>query len=272
MKRIPETFARLKRENRAAFIPYLMVGDPDLATTERLLCALADLGCDAIELGLPFSDPVADGPVIQAAGLRALKNPASFSDIFAMIRRFRQKYAHIPLVFMGYANPVYRYGTEMFCNEASHAGGDALLLVDVPMEEQGAFTHPALPLIPLMTPLTPKDRQAAILASCDPNSFVYLVARVGITGKATALTDTLRILYETIKKQSHVPVVLGFGIKTPHDIAHVATFADGVVMGSAFVNLYARTHPLLVGETLHPDVQVFVEDCCQSTYTFPKKG
>ena len=272
MKRIPETFSRLKRENRAAFIPYLMVGDPDLATTERLLCALADLGCDAIELGLPFSDPVADGPVIQAAGLRALKNPASFSDIFAMIRRFRQKYAHIPLVFMGYANPVYRYGTEMFCNEASHAGVDALLLVDVPMEEKGAFTHPALPLIPLMTPLTPKDRQRAILASCDPNSFVYLVARVGITGKATALTDTLKTLYETVKKQSPVPVVLGFGIKTPHDIAHVATFADGVVMGSAFVDLCQHTQPLFMGDALHPDVASFVSACCASTTLSHEKG
>ena len=267
MNRIPETFARLKRENRAAFIPYLMVGDPDLATTERLLCALADLGCDAIELGLPFSDPVADGPVIQAAALRALKNPPSFADIFAMIRRVRKKYAHIPLVFMGYANPVYRYGTEMFCNEASHAGVDAMLLVDVPIEEKETFTHPALPLIPLITPLTPTDRQAAILASCDPNSFVYLVGRVGITGKATSLTETLKDLYKNIKKQSSVPVVLGFGIKNAHQVAQFSEFVDGVVMGSAFVDLCQNTQPLFMGDALHPDVASFVSACCQSTRT-----
>ncbi|MFM7622311.1 MAG: tryptophan synthase subunit alpha [Alphaproteobacteria bacterium] len=272
MKRIPDTFHRLKNENRAAFVPYIMAGDPDLATTERLLGVLADLGCDAIELGMPFSDPVADGPVIQAAGLRALKHPPSFSDIFAMIRRFRQSHPHVPLVLMGYANPVYRYGTEMFCHEASHAGVDAMLLVDVPLEETEAFTHPALPLVPLITPLTPKNRQAAIVASCHPDSFVYLVGRVGITGNATVLSDTLKDLYKTVKKQSPVPVVLGFGIKTPHDIAHVAAFADGVVMGSAFVDLCARTQPLFTGATLHPDVESFVFACCKATHLFPEKG
>ena len=272
MKRIPETFDRLKRENRAAFIPYIMAGDPDLSTTERLLCALADLGCDAIELGLPFSDPVADGPVIQAAALRALKTPPSFSDLFAMIRRFRQKHAHIPLIFMGYANPVYRYGVSMFCHEASHAGVDALLLVDVPMEEKEEFTHPALPLIPLITPLTPKDRQAAILASCDPNSFVYLVGRVGITGNSTLLTDPLKHLYDDVQRASPVPVVLGFGIKNPHQVAQFSAFVDGVVMGSAFVDLCTHTHPLLTGQHLHPDVASFVSACCDATQRSNEKG
>jgi tryptophan synthase alpha chain len=265
MKRIPQTFARLKQEGRAAFIPYLMAGDPDLETTERLLSALASLGCDAIELGLPFSDPVADGPVIQAAGLRSLKNPPRFTDIFAMIRRFRQHHPHVPLIFMGYANPVHRYGVEMFCHEANHAGADALLLVDVPLEEKGAFTHPALPLVPLITPLTPKDRQAGILASCDPNSLVYLVGRVGITGKSTSLSQVLKDFYETIKKQSSNPIILGFGIKTPHDVAQFGSFVDGVVMGSALVDLWARTQPLFMGDDLHPGVKSFVVDCCQST-------
>ena len=263
--RITKTFNNLLAAKRAAFIPYLMAGDTDLSITARLMRSFADLGCDMIELGMPFSDPVADGAIIQGAGLRALKHKISINDIFKLIADFRRDYAEIPIVLMGYANPIYRYGCQIFCNNAKIAGADAMIVVDVPFEEQADFTFSSLPLVQLVTPLTPPSRLKQIATITDKNSMIYLVGRVGITGKSMLIDQHLIELYNNIKKHARVPVIIGFGVKTPDDIKKLSAFADGVVVGSAVVDLCATTPVLFNDNKLHPSVSDFIIACVEAT-------
>jgi tryptophan synthase alpha chain len=264
--RITNTFNALSTAKKAAFIPYIMAGDPDLATTLRLMRSFADLGCDVIELGMPFSDPVADGSIIQGAGLRALKHKISINDIFKLIADFRREYSKIPIVLMGYANPIYRYGCQLFCNNAAIAGADAMIVVDVPLEEQADFTFNSLPLVQLVTPLTANNRLQKIVAVTDKNSMIYLVGRVGITGNALMIDQQLIDLYNAIKKHANIPVIIGFGVKTPADIKKLSAFADGVVVGSAVVDLCHKAPALFTNDNkLHQSVSDFITACVVAT-------
>lgn len=242
MSRIAETFARCKAENRAAFIPFLMGGDPTLATCAALLDALPESGADLIELGIPFSDPMADGPVIAEAGKRALNAGASLAGILALARDFRARHA-TPLVLMGYLNPIYVYGYEQFAADAAAAGVDGVILVDLPPEE-AAELEPILrchhiALVRLIAPTSVPDRLKLLTA--DAGGYLYYVAITGITGAQSATAADVEKNLAAIRAVTALPVCVGFGIKTPADVKSMATTADGVVVGSALVQSIAET-------------------------------
>lgn len=241
VSRIDQRFSALKTRNRPAFIPFIMAGDPDLATTARILETLPQNGADLIEIGMPFSDPMADGPVIEAAGLRALKHNISLDDIFDLVTDFRKSDPDTPIVLMGYYNPVYRYGIDAFCSAAANAGIDGMILVDLPPEEEGEFipaAHAAgLALIKLITPTSSEERLETILKTA--RGFVYYVAVSGITGDKSAQYEQVNSALQKIRAKTDLPIAVGFGIKTPEDVAKVGSFADAAVVGSALVTKIA---------------------------------
>jgi len=241
--RIDRRFAALKTRNRAAFIPFIMAGDPDLATTADILKRLPESGADLIEIGMPFSDPMADGPVIEAAGLRALKNDISLDNIFSLVSNFRKTDAETPIILMGYYNPVYCYGIEKFCNNAKKAGVDGMILVDLPPEEEDEFVPAAhaagLALVKLITPTSTEERLDKILKTA--RGFVYYVAVSGITGDKSAQYEQVNIALQKIRTKTDLPIAVGFGIKTPEDVATVGSFADAAVVGSALVREMANS-------------------------------
>jgi tryptophan synthase alpha chain len=238
MSRLSDTFTRLCAENRAAFVPFIMAGDPDRAASERLLAGLPAAGADIIELGMPFSDPMADGPSIQAAGLRALKAGMTLVSVLDMARAFRARNTDTPLVLMGYYNPVYHYGPERFARDAVAAGVDGVILVDLPPEEEAEFAGPAraagLDLIRLVSPVTDGQRLSRIAQSA--SGFLYYVSLTGVTGAAAAPLEQTQAAVSRIKAASNLPVGVGFGIRTPAQAAAVARFADAVIVGSAIVD------------------------------------
>ena len=242
MTRIEKTFARLKSEKRAALIPFIMGYDPDAKTTAALLDTLAGHGADLIEIGMPFSDPMADGPVIQAAGIRALQAGATIAGIFDIVRDFRKKNADIPIIVMGYFNPVYRYGVEAFCRDAVAAGLDGLILVDLPPEEEQemrpSLDKNGLKLIRLIAP-TSDDERLKILAK-SATGFVYYISITGITGAKAADTSSLQTKVQHLRKFTDLPVAVGFGIKTAAQVKQLAPFADAVVVGSALVDSISK--------------------------------
>lgn len=221
--------------NRPAFIPFLMAGDPDPATAQEFLRRLPEAGADIIEIGVPFSDPAADGPVIEAAGLRALSNHTTLASVLTMVAEFRRSNTHTPIVLMGYYNPIYRYGVERFTREAAVAGVDGLIIVDLPPEEEAEVTQHLgnIDLIRLIAPTTPTQRQQYITQHA--SGFVYYISVKGITGGQTAEGADLRAAIEHIKTHTALPVAAGFGIKTPAQAAEAAKVADAVVVGSALV-------------------------------------
>lgn len=232
MSRITAAF-----ENGKAFIPFLTCGDPDLETTEKLICAMAEAGADLIELGIPFSDPTAEGPVIQAANLRALKAGTTTDKIFAMVRRVR-KNVSVPLVFMTYANVVFSYGTERFAQEAADAGMDGLILPDVPFEERDEFynacENAGLELISLVAP-TSHDRILSVAK--EAKGFVYCVSSLGVTGERSKLSAEVEDMVSMVRQATGTPAAVGFGISTPQQAAEIAEKADGVIVGSAIVRI-----------------------------------
>lgn len=234
MNRIRSAFA-----NGKAFIPFLTCGDPDLEMTEALICAMADAGADLIELGIPFSDPTAEGPVIQEANLRALTAGATTDKIFDMVRRVRRT-VQIPLVFMTYANVVFSYGTERFCKTAAEIGMDGIILPDVPYEEKEDFAPTCrqygLDLISLVAP-TSHERITTIAR--DASGFVYCVSSLGVTGVRSKITSDVGAMVELVHRASKLPAAIGFGISTPEQAAEMARKADGVIVGSAIVKLIA---------------------------------
>jgi len=238
MSRLATTFTRLRAENRAAFIPFIMAGDPDRATSARLLAGLPEAGADIIELGMPFSDPMADGPSIQAAGLRALRAGATLGGVLAMVREFRTHNTQTPLVLMGYYNPVYHYGPEAFAQDAKAAGVDGVILVDLPPEEEAEFAVPAraagLDLIRLVSPVTGGQRLSRIAQSA--SGFLYYVSLTGVTGAAAAPLAGIQAAVSRIRAASSLPVGVGFGIRTPEQAAAVARIADAAIVGSAIVD------------------------------------
>jgi tryptophan synthase alpha chain len=236
--RIDRRFAELKQEGRAAFITFVMCGDPDLATSLDIIKALPKAGADIIEVGMPFTDPMADGPAIQAAGLRALKAGTTLQKTLDVVRAFRKDDTTTPLVLMGYYNPIYIYGVDRFLVDAKSAGVDGLILVDLPPEEDDELCIPALKaglnFIRLATPTTDDKRLPAVLANT--SGFVYYVSITGITGSGSADSAVVGGAVARIKRHIALPVCVGFGIKTPEAARDIAQHADGVVVGSALVD------------------------------------
>jgi tryptophan synthase alpha chain len=236
--RIDTRFAELKREGRAAFVTFLMAGDPDLKTSLDIIKALPEAGADIIEIGMPFTDPMADGPAIQASGLRALKAGTTLKKTLALVRDFRGGDDTTPIILMGYYNPIYIYGVDRFLADAKGAGVDGLILVDMPAEEDDELCIPALKaglnFIRLATPTTDDKRLPAVLANT--SGFVYYVSITGITGSASADTEQVAVAVGRIKRHTHLPVCVGFGIRTPDQARAIASRADGAVVGTALVD------------------------------------
>ena len=237
--RIQARFAACAAEGRAALVTFITAGDPDLATSSAILHALPFAGADIIELGVPFTDPMADGIPIQLAGQRALKAGQSLRKTLAMVAEFRQKDADTPIVLMGYYNPIYVYGVDLFLVDAKAAGVDGLIVVDLPPEEDAELCIPALKagvnFIRLATPTTDDKRLPTVLQNT--SGFVYYVSMTGITGGAIADYGAVGEAVARIKRHTPLPVAVGFGVKTAKDAAAIAAHADGVVVGSALVEL-----------------------------------
>jgi len=236
--RIDTRFAELKKQGRSAFVTFLMAGDPDPATSLDIIKALPKAGADIIEIGMPFTDPMADGPSIQAAGLRALKAGMSLKKTLELVRGFRQDDDTTPLVLMGYYNPIYIYGVDQFLIDAKTSGVDGLIIVDLPPEEDTELCLPAmragLNFIRLATPTTDDKRLPAVLANT--SGFVYYVSITGITGSASADTKVVDQAVSRIKRHTDLPVCVGFGIRTPESAQGIAATADGAVVGTALVD------------------------------------
>lgn len=241
MSRIASRFAELKKDNRAAFIPFITAGDPDLESTAALLDRLPGAGADVIELGIPFSDPMADGPAIQASSLRALKAGMSLIKVLELVRRFRRAHAKIPLVLMGYYNPIHKYGTARFAKDAADVGVDGLITVDLPPEEDEVLRLPAaaqgLDIVRLATPTTDDNRLKTILDGA--GGFLYYVSIAGVTGTKSFAEDEVRAAIARLQRATGLPCAVGFGIKSPAQAKSVAGFADAAVVGSAIVERIA---------------------------------
>lgn len=245
MSRIAERFAALRARGEKGLIAYIAAGDPSLEVTRRLVHALEAAGVDMVELGLPFSDPLADGPVIQAASQRALAAGANTDNVLELVARLRREGLQIPLLIMTYCNLVMRPGVEAFCRRAKEAGVDGLILPDVPMEEgeelQAATQAVGLDLIQFVAPTSPPERikRAGELA----RGFVYVVSLTGVTGAREALPERVTGLVEAVKAAAATPVAVGFGISRPEHVRQVTAVADAAIVGSAFVRLCGEGLP-----------------------------
>ena len=238
--RLDRTFQRLKAEGKKALITYLMAGDPSLADTEQLVLEFEKAGADIIELGVPFSDPIADGPIIQQAAERALRSGTTLRGILSLVERVRTQ-SQIPLVFMAYYNSIHAFGPERFCREAAASGVDGLIVPDMPPDEAGPLQGPAaaagLQLIFLLAPTSTAERRAFVARQS--HGFVYYVSLTGITGAKLGRVSEIGRNVEQIRKLSKTPVAVGFGVTTPEDAAEVSAIADGVIVGSAIVKQIA---------------------------------
>ncbi len=240
--RIERRFAELRAEGRAAFVSFITAGDPNLEQSEAILAGLPGAGVDIIELGMPFTDPMADGPAIQAAGLRALASGQTLRKTLGMVERFRGTDNDTPIVLMGYYNPIYKYGVDAFLSDAVQAGVDGLIVVDLPAEEDAELCEPAVAagirFIRLLTPTTDDKRLERVIANC--SGFLYYVSVTGITGAAQGAQDAVGAARKRFAAKSDLPVVVGFGIRTADAVAEIAAVADGAVVGSAIVDRIAK--------------------------------
>ena len=245
MSRIDDTFARLRAANRKAFVTYIMAGDPGYDTSLAVMRGLPAAGVDIIELGMPFTDPMADGPTIQMAGQRALEAGQTLEKTLAMVRAFRADDQQTPVVMMGYYNPIFSRGVAQFLVDAKAAGVDGLIVVDLPPEEDAELCLPAqaagLNFIRLATPTTDDKRLPKVLQNT--SGFVYYVSITGITGAGAAEAGDVGPEVARIKRQTDLPVVVGFGIRTPEAAKAIASVADGAVVGSAIVQLIGEGRP-----------------------------
>jgi tryptophan synthase alpha chain len=241
--RIERRFAALKEEGRAALVTFTMAGDPDYDTSLAIARALPKAGADVIELGMPFTDPMADGPAIQAAGLRALKAGQRMTNTLSLVREFRKDNNETPIVLMGYYNPIYVYGTDRFLADAKAAGVDGLIIVDLPPEEDEELCLPALKaglnFIRLATPTTDDKRLPTVLNNT--SGFVYYVSITGITGAAAPDAAKVTAAVSRIKRHTKLPVAVGFGVRTAEQARAIAHGADGVVVGSALVDVIRQS-------------------------------
>ena len=236
--RIDAKFAALKQEGRAGLGVFITAGDPDAKTSLALLKGLPGAGADMVEFGMPFTDPMADGPAIQEASQRALRGGMTLKGTLALVKEFRRDNQDMPIILMGYYNPIYAYGVDAFLTAALDAGADGLIVVDLPPEEDDELCVPALKrdmaFIRLATPTTDDKRLPKVLTNT--SGFVYYVAVAGITGSASASNDMITSAVERLKRHTELPVCVGFGIKTPQQAADVAKVADGAIVGTAVVN------------------------------------
>ena len=242
MSRIESKFKEIKKINKKAFISYITAGDPNLEQTKKIVLALEEAGSDIIEIGIPYSDPLADGPVIQSAALRAFKNNIKVKDIMAMVQEIR-KVTEIPLAYLVYVNTVLVYGKEKFIKECSQIGIDALIIPDLPLEERGEIidliNEYKIDLIPLVAP-TSKERIADIIKDC--SGFVYCVSSLGVTGRNSEFYKDVHTYLEDVKAKSHIPVAVGFGISTKEDVINLSPYVDGVIVGTAIVKKIEETN------------------------------
>jgi tryptophan synthase alpha chain len=240
--RIGRRFASLAAERRAGLIAFITAGDPDIAVSSQILAGLPGAGADLIELGMPFTDPMADGPAIQASSLRALRSGMRLTKVLDIVAAFRRQDDETPIVLMGYYNPIYSYGVERFLSDARGAGVDGLIIVDLPPEEDEELCIPArragLDFIRLATPTTDAVRLPKVLNHA--SGFLYYVSITGITGTRSASTDVVEAAVDRLKQATKLPVAVGFGIRNPEQAAAIARFADAAVVGSALVDRVAQ--------------------------------
>ena len=256
MSKVQQAFARGK-----AFIPFITCGDPSLAVTEQAVYAMAEAGADLIELGIPFSDPTAEGPVIQAANVRALAGGVTTDKIFDMVRRIRRK-TDIPMVFMTYANVVFSYGSERFIRTAAEIGMDGLILPDVPYEEKAGFD----PLcrqygMDLISLIAPTSHERIRMIAREAAGFVYCVSSLGVTGVRSSITTDIGAMVQLVKQERDIPCAVGFGISTPAQAADMASRSDGAIVGSAIVKLCAQ-----YGADCVPRVAQYVREMAQAVH------
>ena len=268
--RIAARFAALKAKKQSGFVAFVTAGDPDLEISAKILAGLPKAGADIIELGMPFSDPMADGPAIQAANLRAFKAGIDLGEVLDLVRGFRAKDSETPLVLMGYYNPIYIYGVEKFLSDAKEAGADGLIIVDLPPEEDTEMCLPSarygLNFIRLVTPTTDAKRLPTVLKNA--SGFLYYVSVTGITGGKKADAAPVKKALEGIRRATDLPIAVGFGISTPDEAKAIAQFSDAVVVGSAIVSriekqLDAQGKPK---PGLAEDVLKFVEQLAKAVH------
>ncbi len=238
MNRIDDTFRSLREKNQAALVGFVTAGDPDPDTSMRIVSAMCENGVDVLELGVPFSDPTADGPVIQRASARSLKNGTVLKDVLLMVSELR-KTSRVPVILFSYYNPIMAYGPEAFYKDCLESGADGLLVVDLPPEEAdeliGGWNPEEFSLIRLVAPTTPGKRMAAICSSA--SGFLYLVSKTGVTGSQGIDTTEVREQTMQLRSFTSLPICVGFGISSPEHVKAISSFADGVVIGSAFERL-----------------------------------
>lgn len=241
MNRIDNTFEKLKQKNEKALVGFLTAGDPNIAGSLKILKAICKAGLDVLELGIPFSDPTADGPVIQRSSKRAIENGITLKKVLEMTGDIRKE-TSIPIILFSYYNPIYVYGVEKFYKDALKAGADGVLVVDLPPEESEEMTScwpgSALSLIRLVAPTTPLKRMSTIADSA--SGFIYLVSKTGVTGSNGLNTDEVGLTAKSLRSVTRLPICVGFGISEVEDVAAVASIADGVVIGSAFERLVEK--------------------------------
>ncbi len=260
MNRIEARFEQLREQGEVAFIPYITAGDPTLSKTAEILQTLAQAGADVIELGIPFSEPVGDGPVIQEATLRALQQGTTPEGVIALVKQIRASGCDVPILLFSYFNPILAMGFDTFAAKAKEAGADGVLCVDLPVEEADAYrealTSAGLATVFLVSPTTRPERMRRILEAC--SGFVYCVSRLGVTGERTTLPEDLHRLVRDVRSMTQKPVAIGFGIAKPEQATEVARIADGVVVGSALVRFVAA-HASEPGflDTLHTYAHAF---------------
>jgi len=236
--RIEKRFQALREEGRAGLVTFTMMGDPDIETSFEILRGLPTAGADVIEIGTPFTDPMADGPIIQGAGQRALKAGITLQKTIDLVRRFRLEDSETPLVLMGYYNPIYMYGVARFLKDAKEAGLDGMIVVDLPPEEDQELCLPALKtgldFIRLAAPTTDSNRLSRVLKNS--SGFIYYISITGITGASAARADSVKSAIARLRRQTELPIAVGFGIKTPGQAAEVARVADAAVVGTAIIS------------------------------------
>lgn len=267
MSRIAHRFAELRSKRRAAFIPFITAGDPDSDTCFAVLEKLPSVGADLIELGVPFSDPMADGPAVQASSLRALEAGMTLPKVLDLVRRFRRVDRTTPLILMGYYNPVHHYGSARFAKDAAEAGVDGLITVDLPPEEDEVLRVPAaaqdLDVIRLATPTTDRKRLETVLSGA--SGFLYYVSIAGVTGTKDFDSADVRAAVSRLKERSDLPCAVGFGIKTQEQAADIARFADAAVVGSAIVSKFANSRGM-ARKDLVKDVLEFCAGLAKSVH------
>ena len=250
-----------KNKNGKAFIPFITSGDPSLEVTEQLVYAMAEAGADLIELGIPFSDPTAEGPVIQEANIRALSGGVTTDKIFDMVRKIR-KNCDIPMVFMTYANVVFHYGTEKFVKTAAEIGMQGLILPDVPFEEKDEFSSVCKEYgIDLISLIAPTSHDRIRMIAKDADGFVYCVSSLGVTGTRTKITTDIGSMVKLVKESKDIPCAVGFGISNPQTAADMAAKSNGAIVGSAIVKLCAK-----YGADCVPEVKKFVKEMADAVH------